>query len=259
MSQGQEFRDRALDYARYRPLYPEAAIAYILAGLDNPIIADIGAGTGISSRLLAQWGAKVFAIEPNAEMREAARAHPQVKFLDNTAENTGLDDASVDLVTCFQSFHWFNKIKSLQEFHRILKPAGRLAFIWNFWDWKHDECTKAFAHVVIESAFSHPLMRLLTEIKDTKIAYFFYYWQFSLLLRWCRFTHICYSPFSYTQTLDLSGAVGLAMSQSTVPRSGCARQEIADKLANVCNKFSDERGKIRLLYRTQVYLARAHP
>jgi 2-polyprenyl-3-methyl-5-hydroxy-6-metoxy-1,4-benzoquinol methylase len=53
------FSDRAADYAKYRPSYPEEAIATILEGLGDPsqlVAADIGAGTGISSRLLAQKG-----------------------------------------------------------------------------------------------------------------------------------------------------------------------------------------------------------
>jgi 2-polyprenyl-3-methyl-5-hydroxy-6-metoxy-1,4-benzoquinol methylase len=53
------FSDRVADYVKYRLTYPEAAIALILAGLDNStqlIAADIGAGTGISSRLLAERG-----------------------------------------------------------------------------------------------------------------------------------------------------------------------------------------------------------
>ena len=70
------FSDRAADYAKYRPSYPEEAIATIMEGLGNPsqlVAADIGAGTGISSRLLAERGVRVLAIEPNTEMREAAR------------------------------------------------------------------------------------------------------------------------------------------------------------------------------------------
>jgi ubiquinone/menaquinone biosynthesis C-methylase UbiE len=105
------FSDRVADYVKYRPSYPAAAIAIILAGLGNSaqlIAADIGAGTGISSRLLAERGISVIAIEPNTEMRQAAESHKLVEVREGTAEVTNLPDASVDLVTCFQSFHWFN-------------------------------------------------------------------------------------------------------------------------------------------------------
>jgi 2-polyprenyl-3-methyl-5-hydroxy-6-metoxy-1,4-benzoquinol methylase len=67
------FSDRAADYVKYRPSYPMAAIDIILEGLgQTPLVAaDIGAGTGISSRLLADRGVRVLAIDPNAAMRAA--------------------------------------------------------------------------------------------------------------------------------------------------------------------------------------------
>jgi ubiquinone/menaquinone biosynthesis C-methylase UbiE len=106
MNSLERFSDRATDYAKYRPSYPATAIDRILEGLNNPLVAaDIGAGTGISSRLLAERGVRVLEIEPNADMRQAAAPHPLVKFYDSTAEKTGIADASIDLVTCFQSFH----------------------------------------------------------------------------------------------------------------------------------------------------------
>lgn len=61
----ERFSERADDYARYRPSYPEAALNALWADLD-PLLqaADIGAGTGIGSRLLADRGVRVVAIEP---------------------------------------------------------------------------------------------------------------------------------------------------------------------------------------------------
>ena len=120
------FSDRASDYVKYRPSYPAAAIDAILDGLGEPsqlTAADIGAGTGISSRLLAQRGVRVLAIEPNAEMRQAADPHALVEFRAGNSEATNLPDTSIDLVTCFQSFHWFNPVLTLPEFRRILKPG----------------------------------------------------------------------------------------------------------------------------------------
>lgn len=83
------FSDRAADYVKYRPSYPAAAIDKILVGLSSIsqlVAADIGAGTGISSRLLAERGVKVLAIEPNAAMRQVAFPHPLVEYRDATAE-----------------------------------------------------------------------------------------------------------------------------------------------------------------------------
>ncbi|WP_245817334.1 class I SAM-dependent methyltransferase [Hydrococcus rivularis] len=128
------FSGRAADYANYRPSYPKEAIEKILEGLDSSsqlLAADVGAGTGIASRLLADQGVRVFAIEPNDEMRQAASPHPLVEFRKGTAENTTLPKASVDLVASFQAFHWFDPALTLLEFRRILKPTGRLALVWN--------------------------------------------------------------------------------------------------------------------------------
>lgn len=126
------FSERAEYYAKYRPSYPSEAIKTIVAGLGEQLVAaDMGAGTGISSRLLAAQGVRVLAIEPNADMRAQAQPHPGVEFLSSSAQKTNLPDSAVDLVTCFQSFHWFNPEPTLQEFRRILKPRGRLAVVWN--------------------------------------------------------------------------------------------------------------------------------
>ncbi|MBV9438785.1 MAG: class I SAM-dependent methyltransferase, partial [Candidatus Eremiobacteraeota bacterium] len=117
------FTKRADAYAAGRPSYPPAAIDALLDGLGDPsavVAVDLGAGTGISSRLLAERGAQVLAVEPNAAMRAAAERHPRVEWIDGTAEQTGLAEASVDLVAAFQAFHWFHAPVALREAIRIL-------------------------------------------------------------------------------------------------------------------------------------------
>jgi ubiquinone/menaquinone biosynthesis C-methylase UbiE len=127
------FTDRAEDYARFRPSYPVAAIRECLAGLPTPAdVVDVGAGTGIAARLFAAEGARVVAVEPNAQMRKHGQAAAKdVTFTDGTAEATGLSDACADLVVCAQAFHWFDGEPALREFQRLLRPGGRLALIWN--------------------------------------------------------------------------------------------------------------------------------
>ena len=102
---------------------------------------------GISSRLLAERGASVLAIEPNQAMREAAEPHPRVEWIAGTAEWTGLDEASIDLVTAFQAFHWFDHAKALNEMVRILRPGGRAAVVYNERD-ENDPFTAAYGDVV---------------------------------------------------------------------------------------------------------------
>jgi hypothetical protein len=89
----ERFGDRAVAYAAFRPSYPPEAIDAVFEGLGDPsglVVADIGSGTGISSRTFADRGAFVIGIEPNAEMRNNARVPENVEFRDGTAETTGL-------------------------------------------------------------------------------------------------------------------------------------------------------------------------
>src|SRR5690606_34163131 len=124
------FTSRAESYRRHRPGYPDAAIEALLA-LAPKRVADIGAGTGISCLPFLERGLEVVAVEPNAAMRAAGIEHHALRWVDGSAENTGLSDASVDLVTCFQSFHWFEPTAAMPELVRILRPGGALAAVWN--------------------------------------------------------------------------------------------------------------------------------
>src|SRR5215469_12440697 len=120
----ERFRDRAEAYAAYRPVYPDEAVDAVLEGLGDPgllEIADVGAGTGISSRLFADRGAHVFAIEPNEQMRAEASDHPRIEWLPGDAANTGLPNESVDLVVACQAFHWFATPFVMVEFRRIAR------------------------------------------------------------------------------------------------------------------------------------------
>ncbi|MEM8722399.1 MAG: class I SAM-dependent methyltransferase [Cyanobacteria bacterium P01_G01_bin.39] len=127
------FSEVSSEYAKYRASYSKFAIDKILEGLDKPsqlVTVDIGAGTGIGSRQLAERGIRVTAIEPDSAMIQVATPHPQIEFQESTAEATKLPDETADLVTCFTAFHWFDFEHSLREFQRILKPSGRLALVW---------------------------------------------------------------------------------------------------------------------------------
>lgn len=134
----ERFTDRVADYARYRPGYPAALVERLRETGALPAhatVADIGAGTGISSALLLEAGCTVFAIEPNAAMRSAAEARlgDRAGFhsIDALAEATTLPDASVDLVAAGTAFHWFDRARARAEFARILRPRGRVALFWN--------------------------------------------------------------------------------------------------------------------------------
>lgn len=237
------FSDRAADYVKYRPSYPDAAIDKILEGLSSIsqlVAADIGAGTGISSRLLAQRGVKVLAIEPNAAMREAAEPHPLVEFRDATAENTNLSNACVDLVACFQSFHWFDPQLTLSEFHRILKPSGRLAVVWNERD-RYDEFTAKYTHIVQTASNFHPAEQRRIAVEP--------------ILTTPLFPNIQQYRFAYKQNLDRQGLIGRAMSTSYIPRVGAAHEQLIAELEQLYQSNCDRNGKVSLVYSTSIFLA----
>jgi SAM-dependent methyltransferase len=125
-------------YERARPGYPEEAIAWIVERLrlePGRDVLDLAAGTGKLTRALVPSGARVIAVEPIDEMREQLfAAVPDVEAFDGTAESIPLPDASVDAVTCAQSFHWFRAREAVREIHRVLRPGGSIALVWNIRD-----------------------------------------------------------------------------------------------------------------------------
>ncbi|QDZ39315.1 methyltransferase domain-containing protein [Euhalothece natronophila Z-M001] len=237
------FSSRAENYARYRPTYPETAIALILDNLGDPselVAADIGAGTGISSRLLAEQGVSVIAVEPNAEMREAAVPHPQVTFQDGNAEATGLANESVDLIIACQAFHWFDPEPSLQEFHRILKPKGRLALMWNDWD-ESDQFTATYRQLIREASgradVHHQHEQNLPLIEESEL-----------------FGTLRHHRFPYHQVLDWQSLQGRALSLSYTPQTGEAHEQLMADLQLLHEQWKGERDRVAVLYYTNVYI-----
>jgi len=118
-------------YERGRPVYPAAAIAWLVEQLGlrpGRTLVDLAAGTGKLTRLLVRSGADVIAVEPLAAMRALIE---NARVLEGTAEAMPLPDASADAVTVAQAFHWFRAEEALAEIHRVLRPGGGVALVWN--------------------------------------------------------------------------------------------------------------------------------
>jgi SAM-dependent methyltransferase len=125
------FAEVAGAYERGRPGYPEEAVRW-LAGDEPRDVVDLGAGTGKLTRALVELGHRVTAIEPLPEMLELLpAAAPGAFAILGSAEIIPLPDAHADVVTCAQSFHWFDHAVALPEIARVLRPGGRLAYVWN--------------------------------------------------------------------------------------------------------------------------------
>jgi len=123
------FGRSAAAYERGRPGYPDGAVDRLVAALPGRRVIDLAAGTGKLTRALAARGCDVVAVEPVAEMRAAIE--PPARAVEGTAEAIGLPGASADAVTVAQAFHWFDGPRALAEIHRVLRPGGMLALIWN--------------------------------------------------------------------------------------------------------------------------------
>ena len=134
-----DFTGLAEDYAKFRPGYaPQVATAivrYVGREISDMDAADIGAGTGIWSRMLAALGlGSVVAVEPNDDMRlrgiETSRG-TLIVWRKGSAEDTGLPDGCADLVSMASSLHWADFDRACDEFRRILRPGGVFAALWN--------------------------------------------------------------------------------------------------------------------------------
>jgi SAM-dependent methyltransferase len=134
------FGSEAAAYERGRPGYPDDAVDWLLtrAATDDgarPDAVDVGAGTGKFTALLVNRAASVTAVEPDVAMRaRLARNLPAVTALDGTGEALPLGDASADVVTFAQSWHWVDVEAASAEVARVLRPGGVLALLWNVRD-----------------------------------------------------------------------------------------------------------------------------
>jgi len=236
------FSDRATNYQKYRPTYPKAAINKILSNLGDPAqltAADIGAGTGISARLLSDRGLHVWAIEPNAAMSDRAESYPRVEFRQGTAEQTRLPDQSVDLITCFQAFHWFEPNSTLREFRRILKPNGRLALIWNTRD-RDDPFTQEYGELLRQASNKHPALDRMETLPENP-----------------DFPRFEEHRFALEHALDLPALIGNSKSRSYVPSSGELLDRLLQDLEALYQRNADDQGLIYIKYQTKVFIAGA--
>lgn len=134
-----DFTGLSGNYSKFRPAYSpdvlDAILNYVGKVPAQVDFADVGAGTGIWTRMLHdQQLHSVTAVEPNGDMRtqgEQDSQHTDITWLEGSGENTGLGTNSLDLVSMASSFHWVDFDKGMVEFHRILKKGGCFVALWN--------------------------------------------------------------------------------------------------------------------------------
>ena len=250
MKTTERFSDRVANYIKYRPSYPAVAIDCLMSELAltaGSVVADLGSGTGISSKLLLERGCTVYGVEPNDAMRTAAeqqlQAFPNFHSVNGAAEATTLNDTSADAVIAAQAFHWFDVPRVRTEMYRILKAPPRVGLLWN------DRLTDATPFLY---AFEDLLLRYGTDYTEVNhrnaqdadaslIAQLFGHRDFSL------------HTFPNEQRFDYAGLAGRLLSSSYAPLAGHENYEpMLACLREVFDEYN-EGGLVSVLYQTQVF------
>ena len=240
------FSNRVTDYIKSRPSYPPEAIDFLIRTFNiarRTVVADIGSGTGILTRLLAPHVSIIYAVEPNLDMRAAGEASytrlPSIISVNGSAESTTLPGESVDLITSAQAFHWFDREKTGREFHRILKPDGCVTLLWNtrltdseFLE-RYDELLKRFG--TDYAAVDH------RNIDESVLRSFF------------RRGEVAYRSFSNIQSFDFEGLIGRLNSSSYAPLPGDSRYiQLTTHLHELFARHHMS-GKVDFHYSTDIY------
>jgi len=243
------FSDRVENYIRYRPGYPSEVLQLLRTecGLvPGHVVADIASGTGAFTQLLLENGNRVFAVEPNTEMREAGKrllgSYDAVTWVAGTAEETTLPRASVDFVTAAQAAHWFDLDRSRTEFVRILKPHGWCVLIWNERRTESTPFLREYEQLLL--IFGTDYQEVRHENTTVTISRFF-------------------SPspyqervFEFRQSFDYEGAAGRLLSSSYAPLEGHPRHApMMEELKRIYRAY-EQQGMVEFEYNTRVFYGR---
>lgn len=126
------FSGASHDYQRNRPTYPAALFEFLAAHAPAHHCAwDCATGTGQAAHLLARHFERVIATDASATQIASAQRDPRIDFRVATAEASGIERTSVDLLTVAQALHWFDIAAFFAEARRVLKPRGIIA-IWSY-------------------------------------------------------------------------------------------------------------------------------
>lgn len=241
----ERFGNLVSDYERYRPGYPGEVLAYLVGlGLKaGDGVADVGAGTGISSRMFVELGCVVYGVEPNEPMRAAAaRAFAgRENFMPvaGTAEATGLGEGSVSWVVAAQAFHWFDRVAARAEFVRILKPGGRVVLLFNERLVDATPFLREYEEVLLAHANDYAQVNHANLDAGVFGAFFDGYERVM---------------FGNEQVMDLEGLLGRVRSCSYVPHPGePGWPALEDQLGALFSRHA-EGGVVRFVYETQVYV-----
>ena len=246
----QRFSDRVENYIRFRPGYPREIldVLEVHAGLRAGIrVADIGSGTGISTRRLLDAQCEVFAVEPNAAMRGAAEkilgGNPLFHSIAAPAEATTLADESVDMIFSAQAFHWFDRERARAEFSRILTPHESIVLVWNVRQTGSTPFLREYEALLQNFAADYMQVRH-ENVDDSALRRFF--------------TGGCHTKHTLpnAQHFDFDGLRGRLLSSSYAPAEGHPSHE--PMLAELRRIFDIHQrdGKVSFFYDTEIVIGK---
>lgn len=242
------FTGRAAGYAKYRPGYPAKVLEYLQHECHltpHAVIADVGSGTGIFTSLLLDCGYAVYAVEPNEAMRGQAerqfKSNAHFHSINGTAETTTLDNRSINLIVCAQSFHWFSNAATKSEFKRILAPHGHVALIWNNRCIDADDFAIAYEILLKQQEGDYEIVNH-QNLTEADFAGFYHGGKYKL------------SKFSNFQVFNFEQLAGRAFSSSYVPAQHTeAGHLFSIQLKAIFDQYQTN-GTVMFRYDTEVYL-----
>jgi SAM-dependent methyltransferase len=207
------------------------------------MIADIGSGTGIFTRMLLENGNRVFGVEPNTDMRLAAEkllaSFPRFTSVAGAAEVTTLADHSVDFITVAQAAHWFDRDRARREFIRILKPGGWTVLLWN--ERRTDSTPFLCEYEQLLLTYGTDYQEVRHERTTAEISAFFAPSEFQQRV------------FHMSQEFDYAGLEGRLLSSSYTPQPNDAKYaSMLRELRRIFEAHQAE-GRVAVEYDTRVY------
>jgi SAM-dependent methyltransferase len=241
------FSNRVEDYVRHRPGYPVEILPLLQTWTSfraDHVVADIGSGTGLLTKLFLDFGNRVIGVEPNAEMRAAGEeflgGYSNFKSIAGSAEATTLPSNSVDFVAAGQAFHWFQMPAAREEFHRILKSEGRVLVIWN-------------ERLLDETPFLRQYEELLSRFGTDYARVSESYPRAEQMLEFYGANEFTSHSLPNFQEFDFEGLSGRLRSNSYAPPPGHPQFEPMMKELRRLFDAHHQGGVVRMDYRTRVY------